>query len=376
MTTKNSALTRMLYRIIMKKAKTFDKNSALKALVWRPLELKTSTNDSDRELDALYGRLLGTNKGVTFVPRYARSFVETEGTDTDWRSFQDFVKAEFRRPSRSDEDSELRLNAALYSIKELNRCSQTFNLLEQIPSEKTNIRVLSKDDSKGAKQLRKTMSSLPTDPNIVFEKEIPPNFTFETQKKYYLVSHPLILDHRFKSTLIVLTQNDASGSTGLAVNLPTNSPLKQHHPRAPKMWRSHTVYAGGPVGSTISSIKRFNVPYSDDPEQVRPESNDERKFFQGKCVWGPGQLETEIERGQWLLVSATEDLIFTNFYSSAKRSAVSRQREAFWRFVIANCPGEIAGWQTLSIDAPLVPRTIEEEEDEDIFEDDDEEEEV
>lgn len=102
-TTKNSALTRMLYRIIMKKAKAFDKNSALKALVWRPFELKQSTNDSDRELDALYGRLLGSNKGVTFVPRYARSFVETEGNDTDWRSFQDFARAEFRRPTKNEE---------------------------------------------------------------------------------------------------------------------------------------------------------------------------------------------------------------------------------------------------------------------------------
>ena len=138
-------------------------------------------------------------------------------------------------------------------------------------------------------------------------------------------------DPNFEHSVVLLVAYDADeGAMGVIVNQPTPIKLSKILPEVEGVEnRSDRLWRGGPVLPTslltlvrskkaladselvfddvrmLTSRKAFEHTLASDIPRERI------RAFAGHAGWGPGQLETEIARGDWIVVSATAELVFS-----------------------------------------------------------------
>jgi len=147
-----------------------------------------------------------------------------------------------------------------------------------------------------------------------------------------LVAMPKMVDPTFSQSVIYMVAHDDSGSLGVIVNEPVKEVsfaelfelMRQSHPDlAGKL----TVHFGGPVEPRIGFVlhtKDFmlaqhelaagDMAVTTDPEMLAAiaAGRGPAKYIVilGYAGWGPGQLEMEMQQGDWLVVPSDPDLIF------------------------------------------------------------------
>lgn len=148
-----------------------------------------------------------------------------------------------------------------------------------------------------------------------------------------LVADPSIKDPHFARTVIYLARHDDEGAFGLVINRPLEKfPLAKllAHLQVKNIDTAAELelYAGGPVqpdyGFVLHSndftAKNATVAVDDafavsDVRQVLRALAENRGpakslFAIGYAGWGAGQLERELERGDWSVVDADKTLVF------------------------------------------------------------------
>ena len=148
-----------------------------------------------------------------------------------------------------------------------------------------------------------------------------------------LIAMPGMGDPRFAKSVIFLCAHSEDGAMGLVVNQPTaeirfGDLLKQLdiEPRAPM--GDVVVRIGGPVehgrgfvlhspdwgtgDGTLRVDDRFSMTATlDILDAIARGVGPERSLLTlGYSGWGPGQLESEIQRNGWLTADAAPDLVF------------------------------------------------------------------
>lgn len=150
-----------------------------------------------------------------------------------------------------------------------------------------------------------------------------------------LIAGERLRDPNFARTVVLLIEHDGGGAFGVIIDRPIGIDLSQltDLSREPEAARSlaHavSVYRGGPVEPTrVTLLLRATTPPPDalsvlDGVYV---SLSRRAFewaaeaslhpgriraYLGYAGWGPGQLDTEFENGDWHLIDATPDAIFS-----------------------------------------------------------------
>jgi putative transcriptional regulator len=145
-----------------------------------------------------------------------------------------------------------------------------------------------------------------------------------------LVASPAMEDPRFRKTVIVVVRHDRDGAFGLVVNRPIGErPLADllggSGERGPAM--QVRIFSGGPVQPEIGFVLHGG-------DYRRPETVDisahvamtaSREILHdianstgprqwliafGYSGWGPGQLESELQRGSWSIAPGDPKLIF------------------------------------------------------------------
>ena len=176
-----------------------------------------------------------------------------------------------------------------------------------------------------------------------------------------LVAGPNLEDPNFSQTVIFMLRHDPSGALGLVINRPMGTvPLdrllqalessgddKEPESLQPDAGEaadgdaSLPVFYGGPVepflGFTLHSrdvMLENSVPVDDetalntqdDALQALAEGTGPHQmiFLLGYSGWGPGQLENELQRGDWYVVEADPDLIFSEEPARAWERALAR----------------------------------------------------
>ncbi|MDZ4699165.1 MAG: YqgE/AlgH family protein [Rhodothermales bacterium] len=143
-----------------------------------------------------------------------------------------------------------------------------------------------------------------------------------------LIAPPMMDDPNFKRTIILLCEHGAEGSFGLILNRTLSLQLNE-------VVDGMTGYTGflsqgGPVlQNTLHVLHRIGARVGETREVVsevywggdfdaiqailasREASEDDFRFFLGYAGWSPGQLETEIEQGGWILAISDESMIFS-----------------------------------------------------------------
>jgi putative transcriptional regulator len=151
----------------------------------------------------------------------------------------------------------------------------------------------------------------------------------QVKKGTFLVATENLAQSSFKETVILMTHFSALGATGLAINRPADIPLNDAFPdiQALKSYQD-PLYLGGPVHSEAvfvlmqterphAGMKRIkeNIYFAAGinaishglPKSVKGEF---ARAYVGYAGWGPGQLENEIDRGDWLVVETDARIVF------------------------------------------------------------------
>ncbi|MCO5232908.1 MAG: YqgE/AlgH family protein [Chitinophagales bacterium] len=155
--------------------------------------------------------------------------------------------------------------------------------------------------------------------------------TIKVQAGDLLVSEPFMDDPNFKRTVILITENDETGTLGLVLNKPSIFHLREVLNDFPKF--NSKVYLGGPVGLDrinfihsypdlipksiqITNQLYWNGDYDSlkkniETQQILPHNI---KFFIGYSGWGIGQLEEEIKEGSWIVSKGYTNILKSSEY--------------------------------------------------------------
>jgi putative transcriptional regulator len=161
-----------------------------------------------------------------------------------------------------------------------------------------------------------------------------------------LIAGPALLDQNFWRTVVLMVEHNEEGALGLVLNRPSETSIGDAVPQLDELLDSDDpIFIGGPVQpSAVIVLAEFEDPSDaallafddvgvlgtgaslDDPVAgVR-----RGRAFVGHAGWGPGQLDGELERGDWIVEPATVD------------DAFSPEPEALWPEVLTRKGGSYA----------------------------------
>jgi putative transcriptional regulator len=144
-----------------------------------------------------------------------------------------------------------------------------------------------------------------------------------------IVARAELPDSSFSDSVVLVMNNLAPGPIGVIINRPTEIPISRLFPDLKRLAQIHDrLYFGGPVDlESVWFLFRAATP----PEHAieacegvylsadrvllmrllgRDKPMDGLKVFLGHSGWAPGQLEAEIDRGDWSPKRADSDAIF------------------------------------------------------------------
>ena len=149
-------------------------------------------------------------------------------------------------------------------------------------------------------------------------------------KNHLLISAPHMHDNIFKNTVIYICEHNLEGAMGLIINKPMDSATINDQKFMNNMSNSQfdnlkmKLYFGGPIllekfialhtnelktETAIPLNNKISISYVEEIDRNMRE-NFNYKLFYGHSGWSPGQLEREIENGDWLLQNSKTDLLF------------------------------------------------------------------
>jgi len=146
----------------------------------------------------------------------------------------------------------------------------------------------------------------------------------------FLVAGRQLDDPNFRETVVLLIDYGLDGAMGLVINRPSNVKLATVFPDIKELkQREDTIYIGGPVAVNqmlllirsdrapeLSKRVTDNVYISSSWEVLerlmKKTDKDERfRLFAGYAGWAPNQLDFERSRGDWYVLKAEADMIFS-----------------------------------------------------------------
>lgn len=144
---------------------------------------------------------------------------------------------------------------------------------------------------------------------------------------HLLVASPALEDPNFARTVVAIANHDADGALGIILNRPSDTEVAEAVPElADVIDADEVVFVGGPVqADAIVVLAEFVDPSAaaylvvDDIGLVSDrtglehldEATERRRVFAGYAGWGPGQLEAELEREDWIVAPALAEDVFS-----------------------------------------------------------------
>ena len=144
-----------------------------------------------------------------------------------------------------------------------------------------------------------------------------------------IVARADLPDPNFKDSVVLVMNNVAPVPAGLIVNRPTRIPVSRLFPDIEALAPlDDKVYFGGPVEvDSVSFLFRADAPPEDATQVLdgvylstnaellhkllaRDKPMQNLRIFAGYAGWAPGQLQAEIERGDWKLAPANARAVF------------------------------------------------------------------
>ena len=162
----------------------------------------------------------------------------------------------------------------------------------------------------------------------------------ESTQGQLLIAGPSLLDSNFFRTVVLMIEHSDEGALGLVLNRPSQTTVGEAVVELEQLLDlDDPLFIGGPVQpSSLIVLAEFDdagdaalLAFDDvgvlatgasleDPAGVR-----RGRAFVGHAGWGPGQLDAEIERGDWILEPALREDAFADQPTELWQSVLTRK---------------------------------------------------
>ena len=148
----------------------------------------------------------------------------------------------------------------------------------------------------------------------------------ESTRGQLLIAGPSLADPNFFRTVVLIIEHSDEGALGLVLNRPSETAVSDVVSELdPLVETGDPLWVGGPVApSALIVLAQFEntadaaliafedigviaTEAPDGPPAVR-----RGRAFAGHAGWGPGQLDAELERGDWIVEPAVREDAFTS----------------------------------------------------------------
>jgi putative transcriptional regulator len=149
----------------------------------------------------------------------------------------------------------------------------------------------------------------------------------ESLRGHLLVASPHLPDPNFSKSVILLVEHSNEGAVGLVLNRVANTSLSE-------LWRQvdqgpcqcdDQVLLGGPVQGPVMCL-HGHMEFSESEvisgvyvsteaenlQQLVQKNKQPFRMFLGYSGWGPGQLESELKVGGWLVALGDDEIVFAD----------------------------------------------------------------
>lgn len=144
-------------------------------------------------------------------------------------------------------------------------------------------------------------------------------------KGHLLIADGGLLDPNFRRTVVLVVDHDDEGAAGVILNRPGSMPVREAVPTLGGLVdEAEPVYVGGPVGpdaavlladfsdpSIAEDLVFGTIGMLGDLPSDGSEGIGRLRVFGGYAGWGPGQLEEELSRDDWVTDIARPSDVFT-----------------------------------------------------------------
>jgi putative transcriptional regulator len=159
-----------------------------------------------------------------------------------------------------------------------------------------------------------------------------------------LIAGPTLEDPNFARTVVLVGEHNDEGALGVVLNRPSDTTVGEAVPDLEDLTGDEDpVYVGGPVQpSAVLVLAEYRVPAEapqlvtgdvgflaledeDEPHQANGDGLLRARVFAGYAGWGPGQLESELERDDWIIVESVSDDVFDEDAATLWNRVLDRQ---------------------------------------------------
>ena len=172
-------------------------------------------------------------------------------------------------------------------------------------------------------------------------------------KGQLLIAGAGIFGATFRQTVVLVAEHDDSSALGFVVNRPSELIAAEAAGELARVpLADPRIYHGGPMqAGAVAILGEFehgdfarNLIFDSvgllgvGPGGIVVESVKRAKVLAGYAGWGPGQLESELDEGAWVIEDARAEDVFT------------RDPDHLWRDVLRRKGGEFVMLSTMSSD--------------------------
>jgi putative transcriptional regulator len=156
-----------------------------------------------------------------------------------------------------------------------------------------------------------------------------------------LLASPALIDPNFRRAVVLIGVHSEEGALGVILNRPSTVTVEEAVPQLlPSVAGREPVYLGGPVQPAsvvllaefadpepagMLVVGRIGFPAADTDMEQLAEATTRRRVFAGFAGWGEGQLDAEVDHGDWIAHSALPDDVFTDLPDELWSSLMTRK---------------------------------------------------
>lgn len=171
------------------------------------------------------------------------------------------------------------------------------------------------------------------------------NVGVESLKGKLLVASPTLLDPNFARSVVLIAEHNEDGAMGLVLNRPATTNVAESAPELEELVAAEEpIFIGGPVQpSSVIVLASFDDPSAagllirddvgflsaDEDFTTSRTAAREMRVFAGHAGWGPGQLDEELEREDWIVEPPAAGELFSEDPEELWGEVLTRKGGAF-----------------------------------------------
>ena len=156
-----------------------------------------------------------------------------------------------------------------------------------------------------------------------------------------LLASPTLRDPNFTRTVVLISVHSEDGAMGVVLNRPSGVTVGEAVPQLEQtVSQEEPLYVGGPVAPSsivflaefldpapagLLVLGRIGFPVPDADIDELTQATARRRVFAGYAGWGEGQLDSELERGDWIAHAALPEDVFTDLPQELWSSVLTRK---------------------------------------------------